>query len=49
MEITMQKRDLDYRKYKFNGITVIQNLKDYLPENITKEEIKEMEYNAIAE
>ena len=49
MEITMQKRDLDYRKYKFNGITVIQNLKDYLPKNISKEEIKEMIYNAFGE
>ena len=49
MEITMQKRDLDYRKYKFNGITVIQNLKDYLPNSISKEEIKEMIYNAFGE
>ena len=49
MEITMQKRDLDYRKYKFNGITVIQNLKDYLPRNISKEEIKEMIFNAFGE
>ena len=49
MEITMQKRDLDYRKYKFNGITVIQNLKDYLPKNISKDEIKEMIYNAFGE
>ena len=38
MEITMQKRDLDYRKYEFKGITVIQNLKDYLPIIISKEE-----------
>ena len=49
MEITMQKRDLDYRKYKLNGITVIQNLKDYLPKNISKEEIKEMIYTAFGE
>jgi hypothetical protein len=49
MEITMQKRDLDYRKYKFNGITVIQNLKEYLPMNISKGEIKEMIYNAFGE
>jgi hypothetical protein len=49
MEITMQKRDLGYKKYKFNGITVVQNLKDYLPKDISKEEIKEMIYNAFGE
>ena len=49
MEITNQKKDLDYRKFKFNGITVVQNLKDYIPANITKEEIKDMIYNAFGE
>ena len=49
MEITMKKNDLDYRKFKFNGITVIQNLKDYIPERITREEIKEMIFNAFGE
>ena len=49
MEITNQKKDLDYRKFKFNGITVIQNLKDYIPNNITKEELKEMIYTAFGE
>ena len=47
MEITNQKKDIDYRKFKFNGITVIQNLKDYIPSDITKEEIKDMVYNAL--
>jgi hypothetical protein len=49
MEITNQKKDLGYKKYKFNGITVVQNLKDYLPKDISKEEIKEMIYNAFGE
>ena len=49
MEITNQKKDIDYRKFKFNGITVIQNLKDYIPRDITKEEIKDMVYNAFGE
>ena len=49
MEITNQKKDIDYRKFKFNGITVIQNLKDYIPSDITKEEIKDMVYNAFGD
>ena len=49
MEITNQKKDIEYRKFKFNGITVIQNLKDYIPSDITKEEIKDMVYNAFGD
>lgn len=49
MEITNQKQDLDYRKFKFNGITVVQNLRDYIPENISREEIKEMIFNAFGD
>ena len=49
MEITNQKQDLDYRKFKFNGITVLQNLKDYIPESISREEIKEMIFNAFGD
>lgn len=49
MEITMKKNDLDYRKYKFNGITIIQNLKDYMPERITRGEIKDMIFNAFGD
>jgi hypothetical protein len=49
MEITNQKKDIDYRKFKFNGITVIQNLKEYIPSDITKEEIKDMVYTAFGE
>ena len=46
MEITMQKKGLDYRKFKFNGITVVQNLRDYIPSKITRQELKDMVYNA---
>ena len=49
MEITNQKTGLDYRKFKFNGITVVQNLKDYIPKDITREEIKDMIYTAFGE
>ena len=49
MEITMQKQGLDYRKFKFNGITVVQNLRDYIPSKITKQELKDMVYNAFGE
>ena len=49
MEITNQKQDIDYRKFKFNGITVIQNLKEYIPNDITRDELKEMVYNAFGE
>ena len=49
MEMTNKKNNLSYRKYKFNGITVVQNLKDYLPDKITKDEIKYMIYTALGE
>ena len=49
MEITNQKNNPNYRKFKFNGITVVQNLKDYIPNNITKSELKDMVYNAFGE
>ena len=49
MEITNQKNNLFYRKFKFNGITVVQNLKDYIPSNIAKSEIKDMVYNAFGD
>ena len=49
MEITMQKKGLDYRKFKFNGITVVQNLRDYIPSKITRQELKDLVYNAFGE
>ena len=49
MEITNRKQGLDYRKYKFNGITVVQNLRDYVPKSISKEEIRDMVFNAFGD
>ena len=49
MEITNQKKDIDYRKFKFNGITVVQNLRDYIPTTITRDEIKDMVFNAFGD
>ena len=49
MEITNRKQGLDYRKYKFNGITVVQNLRDYVPKSISKEEIRDMIFNAFGD
>ena len=49
MEITNQKENIDYRKFKFNGITVIQNLRDYIPRDITKDEIRDMVYTAFGD
>ena len=34
-------------KSQFNGVTIVNNIKDYLPQNITKEEIREMVYNVL--
>ena len=34
-------------KSQCNGIVIVDNIKNYLPENITKEEINEMVYNAL--
>ena len=36
-----------FRKSQCNGIVIVDNLKNYLPENISKEEINEMVYNAL--
>lgn len=42
MEVTQQKANSRFRKFKFNGITVVQDLKDYFPKDITKEELSEI-------
>ena len=42
MEATQHKINTDFRKFKFNGITVVQDLKDYFPKDITKDEVKEL-------
>ena len=40
-------RKSTFRKSQCNGIVIVDNLKNYLPENISKEEINEMVYNAL--
>lgn len=37
----------DIRKSQCNGVVIVENLKDYLPENITKENIRQMVENAL--
>ncbi len=41
------RRRSSIRKSQCNGIVIVDNIKNYLPENITKEEINEMVYNAL--
>ena len=37
------------KKTKINGITIVENLKDYFPEDITKEEIKKLVFEAFGD
>ena len=37
------------KKSKINGITIVENLKDYFPEDITKEEIKKLVFEAFGD
>ena len=41
------RRRSTLKKSQFNGVTIVNNIKDYLPQNITKEEIREMVYNVL--
>ena len=41
------RRRSTIRKSQCNGVVIVDNIKNYLPENITKEEINEMVYNAL--
>jgi len=41
-----EKKNKDLKKSKINGITIVQNLKDYFPQDITKEEIKNLVFEA---
>ena len=36
-----------YKKTDYKGLTILENVKEYLPENISKEDIKGMVYNAL--
>ena len=36
-----------YKKKEYKGLTILENVKEYLPENIGKDDIKGMVYNAL--
>ena len=36
-----------YKKTAYKGLTILENVKEYLPENIGREDIKGMIYNAL--
>ena len=48
-QATQQKFNSEFRKFKFNGITIVQDLKDYFPKDITKGEITELILNAFSD
>ena len=41
------KRKSTIRTSNFNGVTMVQNLEEYLPENLNREELKQMVFNAL--
>ena len=48
-ETEEEKKNKNLKKSKINGITIVQNLKDYFPEDITKEEIKNLVFEAFGD
>ena len=48
-ETEEEKKNKNQKKSKINGITIVQNLKDYFPEDITKEEIKNLVFEAFGD
>ena len=48
-QVTQQKSNSEFRKFKFNGITVVQDLKDYFPKDIKKDEITDLILNAFGD
>ena len=48
-ETEEEKKNKSLKKSKINGITIVQNLKDYFPEDITKEEIKNLVFEAFGD
>ena len=41
------KEDKSYKKRTRQGLTILENVKEYLPETISREEMKAMVYNAL--
>ena len=48
-ETEEEEKNKSLKKSKINGITIVQNLKDYFPEDITKEEIKNLVFEAFGD
>ena len=48
-ETEEEEKNKNLKKSKINGITIVQNLKDYFPEDITKEEIKNLVFEAFGD
>ena len=44
-----EEKNKKLKKSKINGITIVQNLKDYFPEDITKEEIQNLVFEAFGD
>ena len=42
----MSSKD-SYKKKEYKGLTILENVKEYLPQNIKKEDIKGMVYNSL--
>ena len=39
----------DYKKRAYTGLTILENVKQYLPEDISRDDIKGMIYNALGD
>lgn len=49
LEEEKNEKKKDFKKSKINGITIVENLKDYFPEDITKEEIQNLVFEAFGD
>ena len=41
------KKEELYKKKKYKGLTILENVKEYLPQDISRDDIKGMVYNAL--
>ena len=41
------KKEELYKKKKYKGLTILENVKEYLPQDISRNDIKGMVYNAL--
>ena len=42
------KEDKSYKKRTYKGLTILENIKEYIPENISRDYIKDMVYNCLS-